>query len=291
MKIWICIPVFNRKDMTLRCLSTLVNQTYDHYQIVVCDHGSTDGTSDAIHAQYPDVIVLTGENSLWWTGAMNVCVNYVLGQAADEDYLLTLNNDTELDPDYLAEFASVADRYPRALIGSTLHDIETKARVSVGSRQNWLTASSTRVCFENDHLPGDDNLVEVTHVSGRGTLIPVEVFKKLGLYDEIHLPHYGADYDLSHKARRAGFPIYVCRRCRVYSYISANGMTTVRSKMSLTGFYNYLFSIRSPANFQARWWYAWNNCPKALLPTYVLLDFLRVIGGYFKHFLRNKYLS
>lgn len=288
MKIWICIPVFNRVEFTLKCLVTLEAQTFKNFTVIICDHGSTDGTTARIKDEFPDVVVINAESSLWWTGAINRCVEYVLQHAAANDSLLTLNNDTELPPDYLAEFSSHHHKYPLAVLSSVTHDIATGERVSIGNRQNWLTAQAKAVTFTQDHLPGDDTVIEVTHASGRGTLFPIAVFRQLGLYDEKHLPHYGADYDFSHKARRAGFPVYVCERCRVFSHIEATGMTTVRNQFSIKSFIAYFTSIRSPANLQARWWVAWNNCPKALFPSYITLDMLRIVGSYFRHFLLGK---
>lgn len=285
MKIWICIPVFNRIEFTLKCLETLSSQLYRDFIIVVCDHGSTDGTTSRIKQKFPKVIVINADSSLWWAGAMNRCVDYVLRHAAEEDYLLTLNNDTELPTDYLSEFKNSLDKYPHAVLTSVIHNIENGEQVSIGQRLDWVTAKARTVSFEQDHLPGDHNIVEVTHASGRGTLFPVAIFRKLGLYDEHHLPHYAADYDFSQRARRAGFPIYVCRNCRVFSYVDATGMTTIRDRLSLKSFWNYFTNIKSPANLKARWWYGWNNCPNALLPSYIVLDVLRIAGGYFKYFL------
>ncbi len=288
MKIWICIPVFNRIEFTLKCLATLKAQTFQNFTVVICDHGSTDGTTASIKQDFPDVVVLNAENSLWWTGAMNRCVVYVLQHAATTDTLLTLNNDTELPPNYLAAFVSHNRKYPHTVLTSVIYDIATGKRVSVGSRQNWLIAKDKAVTFEQDHLPDDDNVIEVTHASGRGTMFPVEVFQKLGLYDEYHLPHYSADYDFSHKARRAGYPVYVCSDCRVFSYVDANGMAVVRNQFSLKSFVNYFTSIRSPANLGARWWIGWNNCPKVLFPSYIVLDVLRTVGSYFRHFIPGR---
>ncbi len=288
MKIWICIPVFNRIEFTLKCLSTLKAQTFEHFTVVICDHGSTDGTTTRINLEFPDFVVLNADSSLWWTGAMNRCVDYVLQHAATEDSLLTLNNDTELPPDYLAAFSALSLQYPQAVLTSVTHDIATGKQVSVGNRQNWLTAQAKAVTFERDHLPGNDKIIAVTHASGRGTLYPVTIFRQLGCYDEQHLPHYYADYDFSHKAHRAGYPIYVCSDCKVFSYVEANGMTMVRNQLSLNSFISYITSIRSPANLGARWWYGWNNCPKVLLASYMILDLLRITGSYFKHFLVTK---
>jgi GT2 family glycosyltransferase len=284
MKIWICIPVFNRIGFTLQCLATLNAQTFRNFTVVICDHGSTDGTTARIKQEFPETVVINADSSLWWTGAMNRCVHYVLQHARDQDYLLTLNNDTELPPDYLAEFAFHAGRYPHTLLTSVVHDIMTDKPLSAGYRQNWLTAQIEALSFEKHHLPDDNDVVAVTHASGRGTLFPVDAFRQLGLYDERRLPHYGADYDFSHKARRAGFPIYACRRCRVFSHIAATGMTFIRDRLSVKSFVNYFTSMKSPANLKARWWLGWNNCPKLLLPTYMALDLLRITGSYFKHF-------
>ena len=288
MKIWICIPVFNRIEFTLKCLGTLKAQTFQNFTVVICDHGSTDGTTTHINQHFPDVVVLNADNSLWWTGAMNRCVSYVLQHATPDDYLLTLNNDNELPQDYLAEFSAYSNKYPHAVLASATHDIVTRNRVAEGHWLDWLTAKAKVVTFERDHLPDDENVIAVNHTSGRGTLFPIAVFQELGLYDEHHLPHYGADYDFSHKAMRAGYPIYVCKPCRVLAHVEATGMTTVRNQFSLKSFINYLTSIRSPANLKVRWWYGWNNCPKGLFPSYITLDVLRIIGSYFKHFFLAK---
>lgn len=288
MKIWICIPVFNRIDFTLKCLATLNVQTFENFTVVICDHGSTDGTTGRIKQEFPEVVVINADSSLWWTGAMNRCVSYVLEHASEDDALLTLNNDTELPSDYLMQFVDYNRKYPGAVLTSVIHDIASGQRVSIGNRQNWLTAQVKAVTFERDHLHGDDDVIEVTHASGRGTLFPLAVFRIVGLYDEQYLPHYFADYDFSHKARRAGFPIYVCGKCRVYSYVEATGMTTVRKQFSLKSFIDYFTSMRSPANLKARWWFGWNNCPKALFPSYIVLDMLRIVGSYFRYFLRSK---
>jgi len=291
MKIWICIPVFNRIEFTLKCLTTLHEQTFQNFTVVICDHGSTDGTSERINEMFPKVMVLKADSSLWWTGAINRCVEYVLQHAEVEDYLLTLNNDTELMPDYLAEFAVNVRKYPLTILASVTHDIATGKPICVGYLQNWLTAQAKAVTFEKDHLPNDERVIAVSHASGRGTLFPLAVFQQVGLYDEKHLPHYGGDYDFSHKAHRAGFPIYVCKNCRVLSHVDATGMEAVRNQFSLKSFSDYFLSIRSPANFKARWWYGINNCPKVLFPIYIMLDIVRVIGGYFKHVLFSKPLS
>lgn len=288
MKLWICIPVHNRLPFTLCCLKSLRHQTWSNFKIILCDDGSTDGTSDVIAGQYPEVVLLRGDGDLWWTGAINKCIEYVLQNAETQDYILTLNNDTELPNDYLEHLVTYSKKYSKAIITSAIKDIKNNTVVSLGYRQSWWLAKAKPVSFEKDHIQGDVNVVEVTHASGRGTSFPVAAFLELGLFDEAHLPHYGADYDFSHKARRNGFPIYVCRECIVLSHIKETGLTKIRKDFSLRSFVTYLTGMRSPANVKVRWWYGWNNCPKILLPLYLVIDYTRVIGSYFRYFVGNK---
>lgn len=287
MKIWICIPVFNRKDLTLKCLDSLSRQTFTNFTVVVCDHGSTDGTGEAIRQQFPDVVVVEADSALWWTGAINRSIAYALAHANDDDTLLTMNNDNEVPADYLQNLAANYRKYPDAIITSVVHDIKTGELVEPGYRKNWLLATAKPVDFARDHLPGDPNAVEITHASGRGTLFPIQVFKQLGLFDELHLPHYAADYDFTLKAARAHYRIYSCLNCKVYSYVEETGIVKVLNQFSIKSFIDYFTSIRSPANLKARWWYGWNNCPKWLLAIYFVFDFIRISGSYFKNFVRS----
>lgn len=122
--IWICIPVFNRVDFTIQCLASLNHQNYKNFKIVICDHGSSDGTSERIKNEYPEIVLLSGDSSLWWTGAINVCVRYVFEHADIDDGLLTLNNDTELPSDYLQQLVNCSHQYPNSIITSVIHDIK-----------------------------------------------------------------------------------------------------------------------------------------------------------------------
>lgn len=287
MKVWVCVPVFNRIKYTLKFLESVYRQTFTGYEVVICDHGSTDGTSELIIENYPSVTLLKGESNLWWTGAINICVEYALQHGAEDDMVLTLNNDTEIPEGYLANLVSRSREYQGTIITSVVRDIETGDVVSIGYRQNWFKAKEIPITLERDHLANNDRVAEVTHASGRGTMYPLSVYKEIGLYDERHFPHYGADYDFSQRARRAGYPIYVCADCEVFSHVTATGMTAVRKSFSLTGFKDYLFGMKSPANIRVRWWYGWNNCSRMLFPLYVVIDLFRVIGSYFKYFARE----
>jgi GT2 family glycosyltransferase len=288
MTLWICIPVFNRLSLTLRCLDSLRAQTYRDYRVIVCDDGSSDGTAEQLRLKHPEVTVLQGDGSLWWTGATNLCITHVLDHCRNNDAVVTLNNDLEVDADYLFSLADAAHRYPNTLIGSVSFDITTGNLIDPGFRHSWITSKSKRLDPLRDCLPSDPDMAEVTHLPGRGTLIPVKVLRHIGLFDFKHLPQYGADYDLSFRARRFGYGALIAYKAQVFSHAEETGLTKIREKLSVSSFYNYLTNRRSPANLKVRFWMAINNCPRWLLPLYLPLDIALVIGSYFKHHLWSR---
>jgi len=202
MRVFVIIPIHDHIDETLRCLDCLALQTLNARTIVVVDGGSTDGTPERIAERHPYVTVLPGDRSMWWTAATALGVEHVRPLAQPGDFVLTLNNDTRVGPDYLEQIVAASNSHGRALVGSLNVDIEDSSRiVDSGVWWNWRTASSRQVDIE----PGTDSTTAVNTLSGRGMLVPIEVFEAIGNFDAGRLPHYAADYEFAMRAARAGF--------------------------------------------------------------------------------------
>lgn len=48
IKISFVVTVYNKEKTLERCLNSIINQTYDNYEIIIIDDGSTDSSSDII---------------------------------------------------------------------------------------------------------------------------------------------------------------------------------------------------------------------------------------------------
>jgi len=275
--IYIVIPVFNRKEITKNCLLSLRQQTYKDFKVVVIDDGSTDGTEEMLTNEFPEVYIIKGDGNLWWTAATNLGVKYALENNAD--YILTLNNDTIAKEDFLGKMIYRAEKTPNALLGAFALDANTKKPVYGGEIINWKWANSKSLL---DSLPKEQwyGLHEVTHFPGRGLLIPAEVFRKIGLYDEKHFPHYAADYDFTHRAIRAGYKVYCNYDAKLLIYPDASGDAENRKKKSLKNYYNHLFGIKGGANIKIFTKYTIRNCPFYYIPTFLLCGYIKRILGY-----------
>ncbi len=105
-KVSIIIPVFNKLELTRKCVEAIQRTTPEGlYELIIVDNGSTDGTKEFLGwlgTNFKDVKVLINEKNLGFARACNLGA-----EAASTDYLLFLNNDTEPKPGWLESLLKV----------------------------------------------------------------------------------------------------------------------------------------------------------------------------------------
>ncbi|MBC7696707.1 MAG: glycosyltransferase family 2 protein [Burkholderiales bacterium] len=280
--IHIVIPVFNRWRFTEPCILSLLRQTHTDFKIIVADHGSTDGTSEKIKDQFPQVILLKGDESMWWTAATNMGVKYALENGAD--YVLTLNNDLVVMHDYLNQLINAAQKNLNTIIGSvSLNKNDTSIIVFAGVKWNTITAKykpSININLSYTEVMNKYTLINTDMLPGRGTLIPVSVFKKIGLFDEVNFPHYAADEDFSLRAFDSGYHLAVATKAAVLSEIDATGLTKNYKKKGFFFWRDTFFSMKSPNKLSNRWLWAKKHAKVPFI--YFLFDVSRIVYSQIK---------
>jgi GT2 family glycosyltransferase len=119
MKIYIIILNWNKKDLTLDCLSSLEKIKIPpkaQVSTLVVDNGSTDGSVEEIEARYKDIKILENKKNLGYVEGNNRGMEHALGREAD--YVLILNNDIEVDKNFLTQLIEVAKKDKRVGIVS-----------------------------------------------------------------------------------------------------------------------------------------------------------------------------
>jgi GT2 family glycosyltransferase len=220
--VYAVVPAFNRWEKTLRFLRSFATVTYPRRRVVIVDDGSTDGTRYAIELNYRDVSVLVGDGNLWWSGGTNVGVRYALEQGAD--YILTINDDAVMAPDFLSHLVAVARQDPKHIVGCRLQRQDIPGEIwSLGTslvlRGGTLFALNFagRQWSEVQSSLPDPYPVET--MPGNGVLIPRAVFEQVGYYDARNMPQYHADSDLVLRARGHGFKPVISLQSVLYNHI------------------------------------------------------------------------
>lgn len=292
--VWVIIPVHNRRLLTCSCLESLYRQNISTFKVIIVDDGSDDGTKEMLVEKFPDTIVLKGSGRDFWTKSCNQGVQFVLTQAKQEDYILTLNNDLTVEPAYIQILLESAIQYPDAIIGSlNVRQEDKETVISAGVKINWLTAKFQNLLpgTKRKHFPSNEKIIEVDALPGRGTLIPVAIFKKIGIYNEEKLPHYAADFEFSIRAKRSGHRLFVNRDAVVFSKIEETGLNNALRKISWGEYWSSFSSIKSPANLKYRWNFAQLCCPPHLFLSYYFLDLIRTVFGSLRNQIFGKRLS
>lgn len=246
----VLIPVHNRLEFTLKCLRCFAEQDYPRINVVVIDDGSTDGTAATLAREFPQVTVLRGDGNLWWTGSMWRGVRHVQRIAQAQDYVLCINNDTTFDADYVSTLVRVSREHGDALVGSLLRSWTDRSLISIGPRILWPRAEvheAAREYQDPEQACRPEVIETLDALPGRGTLVPLGVFERIGSFRRWLLPHYVADYEFAARARRRGERLLLSTRAAVYTAPDAPPSETPRP-LSPREQLRAMFSRRSSAN-------------------------------------------
>jgi len=111
-KVSVCIVTYNSAQDIEDCLHAVQRQSFPLASIVVVDNASTDGTREVLARCGDGIRLILNERNNGFAGGQNQAI----AASAPSDYVLVLNPDVSLDPDYIAEIVAFMERDPR--IGS-----------------------------------------------------------------------------------------------------------------------------------------------------------------------------
>ena len=209
-KVSVVILNYNGVEHIDECLSTVLNQTYPHYDVVVVDSASSDLSVNYIQSKYPDVMLLPFKENLGYARGNNIGI-----ENTDGDYVAILNNDTIVEPDWIKELVTTLQSRDDVCFATSklkiYHDRDTiNAR---GIVIHYTGPSFNNGLFERD----DDNSsqMSVPGVNGCAFAARRDVLKEIGAFDSDFFMHM-EDADLSLRARLAGYDILYVPTSVVY---------------------------------------------------------------------------
>lgn len=100
---------FNGRQLLEVVLPSLAAQRYRDFEILVVDDRSSDDSLEYLRQEWPAVRVVANRRNLGVTASLNVAV-----AASTGELVALLNNDIELDRDWLGALVAALDRHPEA---------------------------------------------------------------------------------------------------------------------------------------------------------------------------------
>ncbi len=201
------------------CLASLQNQIFRDFEVILVDNGSTDDSVAYVLEHHPWVkLIALGKNTGFATG------NNRGFEQAHGDYLVTLNNDTRVAPDWLETLVSVADAYPAAgMVGSRIVNFDEPDIIdSLGlaicldgmARGRYRNRRWSTLCL--------NDVEDILAPSACAALYKRKMLAVTGFFDDDFFA-YCEDVDLGLRGRLAGWSAVLATEAVVYHKYSQTG--------------------------------------------------------------------
>lgn len=213
MNLSILVISYNTRDMTIACLRSVYEQAGDRsFELIILDNASTDGSADAIEAEFPQARLIRSEDNLGFACGNNVAATYASGE-----YLLLLNPDTVVLDNAVDRLVDFADHNRDARIwgGRTIYADQTLNPFSCWGFMSLrslffqavgLTSMFRGSSFFNPEAYGGwdrEQVREVDFITGCFLLITKAHWDELGGFDKSFFM-YAEEADLGYRARLLG---------------------------------------------------------------------------------------
>ncbi len=245
----------NRRDDTLACLAALHHSTYKRHTIIVLDNASTDGSAEAIKAEFPRVELIHLKENKGYAGNNNVGIAAAIAQGADWVYVL--NEDTIQAPDCLEHLVAVGESDPTiGIVGPMVYHADNPDVIQ--SAGGWID-HHWQAGHKGQNDPDKGQFAEphaVAWVSGCAIMVRREVIEQLGMLDE-HFFYYWEETEWCVRTKRAGWKIMHVPQARLWH----KGVQIDYRPGPNVAYYNtrnYLMMLRkheAPTTVRLRAWY------------------------------------
>ena len=214
----VVIPNWNGLRFLPVCLDALAAQTYPNVEVIIADNASTDGSQAFIRQNYPAVVLVELPENRGFTGACNAGM-----QAARGAYVSLLNNDTEVDPGWVAAVVDAFERHPDAGIVASKMLLFDK-RDHIHTAGDFFTVdgrAGNRGVWQRDDGQFDAEEYVFSACGGSSTYRRV-MLDQIGLLDDDFFFSL-EDIDLGWRAQLTGWRCLYTPRAVVYHHLSATG--------------------------------------------------------------------
>ncbi len=227
----VIIVNWNGRTWLETCLPALAAQTFQDFEVVVVDNGSTDGSVDWLKTEWPQVKVLPQSENLGFAAGNNRGI-----RSTASPYIITLNNDTRVDAEFLAAMVTAVETSDLPKTGMVAAKIvrwqQPDLLDSAGIEVDWAGIAWNRGW--NQAAATANQATEVFGPSAAAALYTREMLAEIGLFDEDFFCYY-EDVDLAWRGQRAGYACLYAPQARVEHWHSATAVTVPAFKTTMLG--------------------------------------------------------
>ena len=288
MDLSICLVPLNALEYLEPLLASIERYTSGlHYEVIMVDNGSTDGTVEWIEQHHPEIVLTHNLANLGFTRGTNQAIAKAKGE-----FLLLLNPDTLLTEDcfspqitYLREHPEVGITIPKVLNADGSFQQQSRRGDARPAEVFGYFLKLGKLFPKNRDLNGylqswlpEDEVAEVKAVSGSCMFIRREVYEQIGGLDEQFFA-YQEDSDYCMRARQAGWKVMYVPLSSIIHYAGEGGSKTNPYHSIFQWHRSYFLYYRK--HFARKHFFLFNWF-------YYLIMVLKLLFAWLKRFVRGK---
>lgn len=194
---------YNGKKYLQKCISSLLQQTSQSFDIYLVDNNSHDGSREFVKKTFPKVHIINTGANLAFSGGYNFAVR-TIEKKKKYTYYLFLNNDAVADKDLISTMQKTfAISKKIAIVNPSVID-ESKKLACMGG--TFLFPTGSTLGYKNGEFYKRGNTIyKCFWASGSALAIRANLFKKSGYFSDYFI--YYEDVDLSWRMNNAGYDV------------------------------------------------------------------------------------
>ena len=216
-RVTVVIPNWNGERFLNLCLPSLRRQSFEDFETILVDNGSTDASVDFTRLNFPEVRVIALSDNRGFSAAVNAGI-----RASETEYVALLNNDAEVDPGWLEALVCAAGSHPEAgLFASKLVDFHDRRLLDGAGDALRRSGLPYRIGHRELDRGQYERETFVFSACAAAALYRRTLFEEIGPFDEDFFA-YCEDGDVSFRAQLAGYRCLYIPGAIVYHVGSAS---------------------------------------------------------------------
>lgn len=224
MKLAVILVNYNGEKYNTACIDSIrASEGGFELKTFVVDNASSDKSMEILRKRYAEdkqVELIMLDDNYGFSHANNVGIEQAMAWRAD--FILLLNNDTEIAPDMLLRMLKCAQRHPDSVIVPKIYYGGDRRRIwSAGGSVSSVIKKVRHIGLDETDEGQYDREAKIGFATGCCLLIPASVIGKAGVLDERFFLYY-EDTEYSFRLCGLGIPIYYCPRAVMYHKVGAS---------------------------------------------------------------------
>tara|TARA_Y100000590_G_scaffold156139_1_gene179489 strand:+ start:1961 stop:2713 length:753 start_codon:yes stop_codon:yes gene_type:complete len=199
--VYILILNWNGKSVLEACIDSVLKIDYSNYTILVIDNNSSDGSGNLVKVKYPNIEYLQLDKNYGFAEGYNQSFKYLKNKKTE--FILLLNNDTEVDSDILKNFIIASNYYGQNNIfgGKIFYKKNPQKIWYAGGKVNLKMGYIAHVGIRRKDSYKYSIQKSTDYVTGCCLFTSMEIIDKLDGFDT-RFNMYGEDVDICLRARQ-----------------------------------------------------------------------------------------